>query len=194
MWKQELAKDLGSKAHPGRRAVTRPVSFRLSEADVAELRREASKKGTVLSTYVKEIASNHIGWGRVSGGLRLIPLPRQVMKAAFNKLTAEQVEELGLDAGKEALIQMMMLSRGNLKTETFMEVLEQWLVAASMEVHRSEGDEVGMVISHEMGEKWSLFLAGVVRGVLEEVGGKAEVKFEVHSGTIGFKLKKSFVY
>ncbi len=173
---------------------SRPVSFRLPDELVQELRREAARKGLDLSGLGREIATNHIRWEELSRGLRFVPLPGQVLNALWESLSEEGVEQLGYDSGKDSMIQMILQSKGALSLEGFLDVLNQWLEASSMTVRHGDGEWDTYVISHEMGRKWSLYLAALIKGVFEEMAVRTDIRFEARKGNLTFSLRKPHVY
>ncbi len=177
-----------------RTATSRPVSFRLPERLVQELKIEALRKGLDLSALGREIATDHLRWEELTRGLRFVPLPGQVLNALWESLSEEGVEQLGYDSGKDSMIQMILQSKGTLSLEGFLEVLSQWLEASSMTVRHTDGEWDTFVISHEMGRKWSLYLAALVKGVFEEIAVRTDVRFEARKGNLTFSLRKPHVY
>ncbi len=194
MWAKEVESQAVERSGIRKSAATRPVSFRLSEDIVNELRREATKKGLDLSALGKDIVLNHLRWGKLSSGLRFIPLPRQTLSSLVNRMSEGEAEESGYNFGKEEVIEMILYANGSLSLDGFFEVLDGWLDASSMSVRHNDEGSVSYLISHEMGKNWSFFLAGLVRGAFEELSIKSDVRFEARSGSLTFSFRKSHNY
>jgi hypothetical protein len=177
---------------PERTAVkTLPVSFRLPVEMAFELRREAARTQTDVSSLGKEIISDYFDFGSASKKDRMVLLSPEVLEELIGSLTDVQVERLANGAAKKAMLQLVVLDRSTLNVENFLEVLSGWFKASSMTVLVNKGDNYQILVSHKMGRKWSLFLAHLARAALADLGVKSGVKTEIAEGTLSFSFFKN---
>ncbi len=174
-------------ADPQRR--TKPVSFRLSETLINELKKEASMNQEDLSSLGKDILTRYIDWGRHSRRLNLVPVSREFLKDLFEYLSEDTIRKIASKAGRNTLVELTLLAQGTMTLESFSSMLTKWLKACGMTVSFERNGEYRFVISHSQGRKWSSFLAQTISAISEELPMKVKVRSEIRNETLVVELK-----
>ena len=168
---------------------TKPVSFRLSEELVYELRKEASLRQEDLGSFGRVILSRYIDWERHSSKVHLIPVTKEFLKDTLEYLPDEVVKRLAAKAGRNMLVELTLIAQGSLTTEAFVSVFSEWLKASEMTFRFEKADGYDYAISHALGKKWSIYLQSMIEAMCEELPTKTHCSFETKPERISIHLK-----
>jgi hypothetical protein len=168
---------------------TRPVSFRLPEHLIYELRKEASLNQEDLGTFGRDLITSYLDWGRHSRRLNLLPVSREFLKDTLEYLPDDVILKIAAKAGRNTMIDLTLLAQGTLTLETFVSIFDQWLRACGMTVRSEKADGYSYVISHSLGRKWSLYLQQIVSVMCEELPMRIHSGFQLRDDTVAFQLR-----
>ncbi|MFQ5970316.1 MAG: hypothetical protein ACE5J2_07480 [Nitrososphaerales archaeon] len=169
---------------------TYPMTFRLPETMVSDLKSEADHEKVSLNTLVNQVFDKHVAWDRYSSKLGLIPMTRAFIKETIEYLPDQKIKEIANNAGKEALKELVLIASGIFTLNSFVSVFNEWL-RASLMTHRYEHDASGhhhYFIHHDLGDKWSLYLSELLRAISRDLGSYSP-SIRVFEGGIAFSLR-----
>ena len=171
------------------RGKTYPITFRLSDELIEDLKKEAESKGISVGNLVNQVLDRYTAWERHSNKLGLIPMTRPFLKEALRNLTEEEIKQMARNGSKEALKELVLLSKGNFSIGSFISVFNEWLKVSWM-AHRYEydGKSHNYVIHHELGKKWSLYIAELLTAIFNELT-NIEPKVDVRDDSVSLSVK-----
>ncbi|MGH9910525.1 MAG: hypothetical protein ACRD32_07790 [Nitrososphaerales archaeon] len=149
---------------------TYPITFRLPESLVADLKNEADISHISLNALVKQILDRYIIWERYSNKMGLVPVTRPFLKDAIDNLSTVKIKAIAYNASKDALKELVLITKGNFSVSSLVAVFNEWLVASHMTYrYEYDGNAHHYVISHNLGEKWSLYLSELLTAVCKDL-------------------------
>ena len=183
----ETQKPTESEEIPRRR--TRPVSFRLPEGLIYELKKEASLNQDELGSFGREILSKYLSWGRHSEKVGLIPTSKEFVKDVLEYLPDDVVRKLASKSGRNMMVELTLSAEGNLTAEGFVSVFSNWLTACGISYRLDRKDGYNCVVSHGLGKKWSVYLQGLVASMCEELPTKLRCETVVKADSLTVRLR-----
>jgi hypothetical protein len=168
---------------------TYPITFRLPEVLVDDLRKESEGMHISLNNLVNQVFERYISWDRHSYKLGLVPTTRQFIKEVLKELSDEKIRAIASNASKEALKELILLSKGKCDLDYFVSIFNEWLNVSSL-VYRYE-QTVSFhkyVIQHDMERKWSLYLAELLSAICRDLTG-AKAQFTVSSSIVSVSFE-----
>jgi len=151
---------------------TYPITFRLPEKLVEDLKKEAENVQISLNTLANQVFERYICWERYSGKMGLIPMTRPFLKAVVKSLSNEEIKKIAHNASKDALKELVLITRGNFTLDDFVSVFNEWLRVSWM-THRYSYDAKGhhYIIYHDLNKKWSLYLSELMNAICNDLAG-----------------------
>lgn len=168
---------------------TRPVSFRLPEGLIYELKKESSLNQDELGSFGRTILAKYLSWGRHSDKVGLMPISKEFMKDILEYLPDDVVRKLASKAGRNMIVELTLSAEGNLTAEGFVSVFNNWLGACGFNYRLDKKDGYSYAISHNMGKKWSVYLQSLVGAMCEELPSKLRYDAVVKGDSLVIKLK-----
>lgn len=136
------------------------ITFRLKPGVIKGLRRESELKGVTLNTLITQILSHHLDWDANAAKAGYIPVPRYLMKFLLSCLPDEKVAEAGASVAKNQAEDALLIMRGSISADALITQLKLWLREAGMpNTMTDSGGTLTWVIQHDMGARWSAYLA-----------------------------------
>jgi hypothetical protein len=149
-------------------------SFRINQKALEALREEARKQAISLNTLVNQLLVSHAEFGRYMRQVHSMMLTQQTFAEILKGLPEDKLAEAAKVAGKSAPETIITSMRGKVTANAVIDLIH-FLSAYANLFEYSEKDENGhltIALTHELGRKWSIFIAGY----LEEAFAAAGVK------------------
>ncbi|MDA4127914.1 MAG: hypothetical protein OK422_00380 [Thaumarchaeota archaeon] len=172
----------------GARKKTLPVTFRLPEDLVRELKEEAESADVTVGTLGREVLSRYVSWDTNTKKLRLVPTTRGFVKDVLGYLSDSALKDVASGSGKHEMLGLILMIKGNLTTDSFVSVFKEWLRSCGMTVRFERTSGYHFVISHDMGGKWSLYMAHLATATSAELPNRLSVYYEVRDNTLSLRL------
>ncbi len=136
------------------------ITFRLKPDIIKGLRTEAENRGITLNTLITQILSHYLDWDMNAAKAGFIPVPRYLARLFLSYLSDEKVFEAGSSVAKNQYEDVLLIMRGSVSSDTLITQLKLWLREAGMPNTMTHSDgTLTWVIHHDMGSRWSMFLA-----------------------------------
>ncbi len=170
---------------------TCPITFRLPEKLIDDLKGEATGGKVSLNTLANQVFERYMAWDRHGAKIGLIPMTRPFLKETLQQLPEAKIRQIAHNASKDALKELVLIMTGDFTLESFISAFNEWLKVAWM-IHRYEYDGNGhrYVIYHGLGRKWSLYLSELLFAICKDLV-RIEPQIEVRKDSISFYVSKS---
>jgi len=149
-------------------------SFRINQSAIEALGEEARKQTISLNTLVNQLLVGYSEAGRYMKQMHALTLTRQTFVEILNVLPEDKMIEIGRAAGKSAPVAIITSKHGKMNVNGIIEYLH-FMSAYANFFEYSEMEENGhwtITLTHELGRKWSLLLAGYLDEAFAAVGVK----------------------
>ena len=164
------------------------ITFRLEKATLEKINFEAEQKGVSMNSIAHNIFSEYFDWNGCAAKAGMIPVHKTVLSMIFDKLTEKEVVEVAEFFAKVKVKDMLLVLRNSYNIETFLETFEAWVKSSSLSYTKNV-NHVAQVytITHEMGNKWSLYMWYMLKTVFQNMG-LGNVTFEKSNDIISFSV------
>jgi hypothetical protein len=168
------------------------ITVRLPEEIVLKIRKEADRTGMTVNEVTKQVLINHIRWGPYAEKTPFLPVPTDMLNGMLRELPDETITGLARNAGN-ALLRRLGLFRGSLGPGEMLGLLSDWLEPSGMRVECTVGEGGRCVILHDLGRKWSLYLASLLDVAVKTVS-NSRLSFDVGEDRLTLKLTAGHKY
>jgi hypothetical protein len=163
---------------------TRNVTYRLPVHIVEELETEAMNRNISQNVLAKQVLGKFISWDRFADKIGMIPVPRKILEDLGSKMEAKDINTI-INTIKPIITNNVMFIKGKYDLKRCIETLEDYMRASGMNSdHRVEGSLHHFVIQHELGFKWSLFTAQLLKEIFHEFLPEQNVKAQTTESTV----------
>jgi hypothetical protein len=160
------------------------VTYRLPLHIVEELKSEAMNQNISHNVLAKQILGKYISWDRFADKIGMIPVPRKILEDLGSKMEAKDINTI-INTIKPIITNNVMFIKGKYDLKRCVETLEDYMRASGMNSdHRVEGSLHHFVIQHELGFKWSLFTAQLLKEIFHEFLPQQNVKAQTTESTV----------
>lgn len=172
--------------------VTKPksesITFRIEKTLLDKLRQESEQKQVSTNTLASQIFRQHINWHANAAKAGMIPTPRNFIIKLIDQIDEFTVVQLAEYVVKNEIKDIILLLRQEYDPSTFLDVIKSWFEVSGFPYrHNVKNGEHSFVIQHDMGKKWSLYLAKVFQYVFQELLSQ-KPKTEITASTLMFKI------
>jgi hypothetical protein len=179
------------KATHGHKSKNESITFRLDSSTLAKMRKEADEKEVSVNTLVSQIMRNHVDWHSIAPRAGFISVRRPLVTALLDKHSDEEIKSLAGHIGKTSNRDYLLLLRNKVSLESAIDFFESWLRACGF-AYRHETTNAfrhSYFIQHDMGRKWSIYLAVLYQHLFEECkAANFESDARENSLTIAFEI------
>lgn len=161
-------------------------SFRIDATALEALRDEARKQTISLNTLVNQLLVSYSEFGRYMRQMHSLMLTRQTFAGIVGAIPEEKLVEWARETGKSVPEAMVTSKHGKMTVNGVIEFVH-YLSAYANLFEYSEQEENGhwaITLTHELGGKWSLFIANYLSQALEAAGVKPKSTVADRSATI----------
>jgi hypothetical protein len=183
---------------PPERATTRSVTFRMDNALIEELQREADLKDISMNVLVNQILRRYKDWDRYETKIGMMPVPKAMLSSIIEEAVAmarksgikdisPYRDKIVKEAAKTAFSLMkdqILFMKKNYDLWTVLSVLQEYMKVSGIKSdHKLEGagDHV-FIIQHELGDNWSIFTKEMLSMIFEDLTRvKADINFTANT-------------
>lgn len=189
---------------PTQRGKTRSVTFRMDNALIDELQREADLKDISMNVLVNQILRRYRDWERYEKEIGMMPVPKvmlsSIIEEAVSMARKGGIKDVGpyrdkivKEAAQTAFSLMkdqVLFMKKNYDLWTVLSVLQEYMKVSGIKSdHKIEGANSHVfIIQHELGENWSIFTKELLSMIFEDLTKvKADINFT--SNTVIAKVR-----
>ncbi|MGI0046443.1 MAG: hypothetical protein ACREBB_04555 [Nitrosotalea sp.] len=162
------------------------VTFRIDSDKLQQLKKEADHKEISLNTLVGQIFRQHIGWHSNAPKAGFVSVTKGFISNLLSKTTEKEILKLAEYAVKKETKDFVLLLRNEYDITSVLDVLETRIQVSGFQYrHEVNGTVHSYVIQHDMGRKWSDYMAAQYRYIFGEFKLKPAT-FEMTDNTLAF--------
>lgn len=167
---------------------SKSISFRLPEELVGEVLTEAQLNDVSPNVLVYKILDRYIKWDSRAAKAGYIPVTKGLVRELFDKITDKEVIEIAERVERTEFADIILLLRNEFNIESVFDIIiSRAKVSGFPYRYEVKGNMHSFVIQHDLGAKWSLYLATRYKAAFEDVG-LTSFKFRTAPNTIQFDV------
>lgn len=164
------------------------VTLRFDADLLEDLRKESDHKRISLNTLATQIFRTHKEYGSMSAKAGMVSFHKSLLVQLMNRLSEEEVLKLSEYVAKNEMKDTILLMKKRYNAEAFVDFIESWARVSGFEFrHDVINGTHSFVIQHDMGTRWSSYLAHVFKYVFSDVGAKWS-DFQTTDNTVTFNV------
>jgi hypothetical protein len=164
------------------------ITLRFDGDVLEQLRNEANQKRVSLNTLASQIFKTHTAFSGAAAKAGMISFPKNLLIRLMNRLPEEEVKQLSQEIVKNEMKDMLLMIKRQYSTEAFIDLIESWIrVCGFPFTHDQSGNTHNFIIQHDMGKRWSIYLAELFKFVFNDLGAKW-ADFQTTDNTITFNV------
>ena len=149
------------------------VTLRFDGNVLEQLRNEANQKRVSLNTLASQIFKTHTEFSGAAAKAGMISFPKNLLIQLMNRLSEEEVKQLSQEIAKNDMKDMLLMIKRQYSAEAFIDLIESWIRVCGFPFTHDRSDSTHyFIIQHDMGKRWSIYLAELFKFVFYDLGTK----------------------
>ncbi len=170
-----------------RKIAKKTISFRLAPYIIDKLGRAAKEDKISLNALVDQIFDNYIYWERIAAKAGWILMKNQVLRSLMEKVDEKTLAKIAKSAAKQVMKDTLLSFSAEVDLESWLFVTKQRSLKSNFVYQELRRDgKTKIVITHNMGKKWSFFHRIYYEEMLNDLGVKSTT--EATSNTLVIKI------
>lgn len=167
---------------------TGSVTLRFDGDLLEDLRRESEHKRISLNTLATQIFRTHAEYGSMAAKAGMVSFHKSLLVRVMERLPEDEIVKLSEYIALNEMRDTVLLMKKRYDAAAFIDFIESWARVSGFEYrHDVSGDTHSFVIQHDMGKRWSLYIANVFKHVFTDVGAKW-ADFQTTDNTVTFNV------
>ncbi len=169
------------------RVKTESQSFRVDERVLDNLREEAKRDNVTLSSLVNQILTKYVDYGRFANRMNALSLARKTFTSILNAASEEDLVRVAEIEGRSSPVAFITSMNGHMNVENVVGFVKDLSEHANLyEYSEISHSPPTFTLVHELGVKWSLFIAHYLTEAFKSAG--VQVKFSSSDRAVTFTL------
>ena len=136
------------------------AKFRLPKTLLRRLEEDAKIRRINMNTYVLQILYSHVELHSPAFATGMFPFPKRILASMISRLDTNAIDELAQEMARKEFVDLAFMKKNKFTLESFIETLIVWARHSGFPVKDTAEDGSRVVtLKHDMGEKWSVFMA-----------------------------------
>jgi predicted DNA-binding ribbon-helix-helix protein len=172
---------------------TESITFRLESEILAKLRQEAKRKDVSVNTLVSQIAKQYTNWYSTSAQAGFISVRKPLILKLLESQSEEQIKLLAKYVAFSSNKDFLLMLRRKYNIHSALDMIETWVNASGYSYsHNTEDLDYSnrlhsFIVQHNMGMKWSVYLAELYKNLFEEFEVR-NAQFDMTDSTLAFEI------
>jgi predicted hydrocarbon binding protein len=181
-----------SQAEPST-AKSDSITFRFDNEIIKSLRHEAKQRNISTNTLVNQIVKEHINWHFNAPKAGFIAVKRSLIVEVMNHLSEQEIISIAEHVAKTTHKDSILFIEKEYTMKSALDFLENWIKVSGYTYRHEELDDGQhrhmYLIQHDMGIKWSTYLANLYQFLFDELKkSKDKIEFVKTENTLAFTL------
>lgn len=165
------------------------VTLRFDADILDDLRKESDHKRISLNTLATQIFRTHNDYGSMSAKAGMVSFHKSLLIRIMDRLSEDEILKLSEYIAKNEMKDTVLLMKKRYDASAFVDFIESWARVSGFEYrHDISGWTHAFVIQHDMGKRWSVYIANVFRNAFADVGAKW-ADFQSTDNTVTFNVE-----
>lgn len=171
--------DLIPASHSRGRFSSESITFRLQKAQLDQLREEAIEKRISLNTLVSQMVDSYVNFNSHISKAGLIPVSKHEIISLLEGYDEEEIKVKAKQNLKKIAKDVSFQLKGKYDFDALIDIFNSWLTATGFSYRHDKNLENEsstrhtFVVQHNMGRKYSVYLAEGAKTYLEPLSTKA---------------------
>jgi hypothetical protein len=162
-------------------------SFRVDGRVLGDLKEEAKRDKVSLSSLVNQILTKYVDYGRFADRMNALSLARKTFTSILNLASEEDIARVAEIEGASSPVAFITSMNGHMSVENVVGFIKDLSEHANLFEYSSiSHSPPTFTLVHELGVKWSLFLAHYLAEAFKTAG--VQVKFTTSDRAVTFTL------
>ena len=164
------------------------VTLRFDSRMLDELRKESEHRRISLNTLATQIFRTHSEYVAMSAKAGMVSFHKSLLIRLMERLPEDEIAKLSEYIAKNEMKDTILLIKKRYDAAAFVDFIEAWSRVSGFEYRHDVSDNThSFVIQHDMGRRWSVYIANLIRHVFSDIGAKW-VDFQSTDNTVTFNV------
>jgi hypothetical protein len=166
------------------------ITIRVDSSILRRLKMEAHQKQITVNTLITQVLTQHTNWHSHAGKAGFLTVRRSLVLKFLEKVSEQDIMSVAEYITKTETKDFVLLLRNEYNITSALDVLETWVSICGYSYrHEIKNNSMhSYVIHHDMGRKWSLYLAELYRSLFKEFG-LEQVDFDIGDSVLSFVVE-----
>ena len=170
-----------------RRVKTQSQSFRVDERVLGLLREEAKRDNVTLSSLVNQVLTKYVDYSRFANRMNALSLARKTFASILDVASEEDIVRVAETEGRSSPVAFITSMNGHMNVDNVVGFMKDLSEHANLfEYSEISHSPPTFTLVHELGVKWSLFLAHYLTEAFKSTD--VQVKFTTSDRAVTFTL------
>lgn len=174
-------------------AKSESITFRFSNEVLKNLRHEARQKEITTNALVNQIVKEHLKWHSNAPKAGFIAVRRSFVVEVMNHLSEQEIISIAEHVAKTTQKDSILFMEKEYTMKSALDFLENWIKVSGYTYRHEEVDDGQhrdmYLIQHDMGIKWSVYLANLYQFLFDELKkNKSRIEFVKTENTLAFSV------
>lgn len=163
-------------------------SFRVNEKALSALQEEAGRQSVSVNTLVNQLLLDYSEFGRFLQRVNALRISRKTFAEILGVVSEDNLAKAGQLAGKSAPIGLISSKYGKVTVNTVIDFIHDLSAYANLFEYyeKNENEKWTITLMHELGPKWSTFLANYIGEAFQAAG--LQVKTKISERAVIFNI------
>ena len=171
-------------------AANESITFRLDRHVLSKLRLEAKQKQGSINVLMNQIAKQHIDWHFNAAQAGFISVRRGLIIKLLEEIKDdEKIKEIAKEVARGSNKDFLLLLRRQYDIASALDFIESWMRVSGYPYHHdvsgSNSSIHQFILQHDMGIKWSKYMAEIYKNLFEEFN-ITDIQFDLTDNTVAF--------
>jgi hypothetical protein len=165
------------------------VTLRFDADMLDDLRKESVHKRISLNTLATQIFRTHTEYGSMSARAGMVSFHKSLLMRLMDKLSEDEISKLSEHIAKNEMKDTILLMKKRYDASAFIDFIEAWARVSGFEYRHDVSDRTrSFVIQHDMGKRWSVYIANIFKYGFSDLGAKW-ADFQITDNTVTFNVE-----
>lgn len=167
---------------------SKPATFRLPKKIFEYLQTEANTRQVSLNVLVNQILDRYVEWDSNAQKAGFLPITKGLIFAMMERMSEDEISAMARDVVKKEFKDTLLLFRNEFDMDSIIQIIKTRARISGFQFRsEQEGSRHSIIVKHDMGKKWSTYLANRYHAVFEEFG-MPDTSHETSDNTIVFRV------
>jgi hypothetical protein len=168
--------------------ITGSVTLRFDAGMLEDLRKESEHKRLSLNTLATQIFRTHVEYGSLAAKAGMVSFHKSLLIRIMDRLSEDEIIKLSEYIAKNEMKDTILLMKKRYDAGAYVDFIESWARVSGFEYRHDISDNThSFVIQHDMGKRWSIYMANILKYVFADVGAKW-ADFQSTDNTVTFNV------